>query len=175
MGYKQLLRHYIKSSGLLLREISRRCKKKETPVSQAYISNILNDETLPPPSDDISRILAEVTGGNPEDLIMEGHIDKLPDSIRTKFEADKREIVKRLVKLDIKMSEKFSAAYDVGVNLDEMFKSFDNDMTDIVRYISGDKLENYEEWICDLSEGYEDSDIEDFLDWIFAIEEVEEG
>lgn len=84
--YKVLLKEYIDNSGLSLREISRQCEDRGTPVSQAYISKILNTETLPPPSESVSRVIADVTGGDPDELVLSGFLDRAPQEIRELYE-----------------------------------------------------------------------------------------
>lgn len=81
MKYHQLLRQYIEKSGLSHREISRRCKEKGTPISQAYISQLAKGD-VPPASDEVNRMLAAVTGGDPDALIIAGYKEKAPERIR---------------------------------------------------------------------------------------------
>lgn len=83
--YSELLKTYITNSDLSLREISRRCDSRGTPVSQAYISKLLKED-VPPASEDINRALAEVTGGDPEQLIMAGYIEKAPEEVQKLLE-----------------------------------------------------------------------------------------
>lgn len=81
MGYKELLKTEIKRSKLSLREISRRSRDEtSTPVSQAYISQLLKGDA-PPPSDAVTRAIAEVIGADPEPLIKEGYLDRAPKAI----------------------------------------------------------------------------------------------
>jgi len=81
MNYYQLLKQYIEQSGLSHREISRQCKERGTPVSQAYISQIVKGD-VPPASDDVNRVLAAVTGGDPDGLIIAAYKEKAPARIR---------------------------------------------------------------------------------------------
>lgn len=81
MKYHQLLKQYIENSGLSHREISRRCKEKGTPISQAYISQLAKGD-VPPASDEVNRMLAVVTGGDPDALIIAGYREKAPERIR---------------------------------------------------------------------------------------------
>ncbi|UFJ39879.1 hypothetical protein LOK74_17755 [Brevibacillus humidisoli] len=81
MNYYQLLKHYIEQSGLSHREISRQCKARGTPVSQAYISQIVKRD-VPPASDEVNRVIATVTGGDPEALIIAAYKEKAPVQIR---------------------------------------------------------------------------------------------
>lgn len=77
MSYKDLLKEYVQNSGMSHREISRKCKELGKPVSQAYISQLIKGD-VPPPSEEVSRILAEVTNGDPDKLITTGYIEKSP-------------------------------------------------------------------------------------------------
>lgn len=81
MTYKDLLQHYIKKSSFSYREISRRCKEQGNPVSQAYISQLVSGD-VPPASEEVSNILAVITGGDPEKLIWLGYIEKAPVQVQ---------------------------------------------------------------------------------------------
>ncbi|WP_276918276.1 LexA family protein [Aneurinibacillus aneurinilyticus] len=80
-NYSELLKSYITNSELSLREISRRCESRGTPVSQAYISKLLKED-VPPASEDINRALAEVTGGDPDKLVKVAYIERAPLDIK---------------------------------------------------------------------------------------------
>lgn len=77
LTHKDLLTQFVKNSGLSLREISRRAKSKGKSVSQSYLSMLTKGET-PPPSEEVSKVLAEITGGDAEKLIWYGLIEKNP-------------------------------------------------------------------------------------------------
>lgn len=81
MKYNELLNECIQKKGLSHREISRRCKQAGTPVSQAYISQLVKGE-VPPPSEDITKILAKVTDCDAEKLIWLGYIEKAPAEVQ---------------------------------------------------------------------------------------------
>ena len=81
MTYKELLDDYIKKSGLSHREISRRSKEKGMSVSQGYISQLVRGD-VPPPSEEITKVLAEIVGGDPERLIWYAYVEKAPKEIQ---------------------------------------------------------------------------------------------
>ncbi|MCU6794863.1 hypothetical protein OB236_22375 [Paenibacillus sp. WQ 127069] len=81
MRYAQLLSNYIKKSGLNLAEISTLLKQKGITIDRSYISK-LKSGTKPPASEDITRALAEVTGGDPDTLVNVGTTDKAPEEIK---------------------------------------------------------------------------------------------
>ncbi|KIL45730.1 LexA family transcriptional regulator [Jeotgalibacillus soli] len=84
MRYNDLLNKYIKQSQLSLREISRRSKDKGHSVSQAYISQLLKGDT-PPPSKEVSIVIAEITGGDPDNLLLAAYLEKAPDHMKEFF------------------------------------------------------------------------------------------
>jgi len=79
--YRDFLKQCIQNKGLSHREISRKCKESGTPVSQAYISQLVKGE-VPPPSEEITKILARVIECDPEKLIWLGYIEKAPEPVR---------------------------------------------------------------------------------------------
>jgi len=82
--YKDLLAYYIKKNKLTLRQIAYYCEEKGQKIAPSYISKLQNGH-LPPPSEDVSRVLAEVLNGDPETLIFLGYIEKAPSIIRQKL------------------------------------------------------------------------------------------
>ncbi len=81
MNYSETLADYLKKCGLSHREVSRRCKELGTPVSQAYISQLAKGD-VPPPSEEVTRILAQVLDCEADKLIWLGYIDKAPEAVR---------------------------------------------------------------------------------------------
>ncbi|OCT12526.1 hypothetical protein A8709_32410 [Paenibacillus pectinilyticus] len=81
MGYAELLSDYIEKSGLSLGEIAIRLKGKEIKIDRSYISKLKNG-TKPPASEDVSRAIAEVTGGDPDELILTGYLEKAPEEVK---------------------------------------------------------------------------------------------
>lgn len=96
MRYNELLSQYIDNSSLSLGEISLRLAKKNIDISRSYISKLKNG-VKPPASEEISRALAEITGGDPEQLIMAGYIEKAPEEIQELLNGmdDPNELLKR--------------------------------------------------------------------------------
>lgn len=82
MTYAQLLSEYIEKSGLSLGEIAQRMNAKGISIDRSYISKLKNGQK-PPASEEVSRALAEVTGGDPEKLVLAGYIEKAPKEIQT--------------------------------------------------------------------------------------------
>ncbi|BBB90968.1 MAG TPA: helix-turn-helix domain-containing protein [Methylomusa anaerophila] len=110
--YTDLLAYYIKKSGMSLRQIACRCQEKGHKIAPSYISKLQNGH-LPPPSEDVSRVLAEVLDGNPEILIYLGYFAKAPSIIRQKLHPEFAEIsfdvylfARRIAKLPPKYREK---------------------------------------------------------------------
>lgn len=81
MDYAKLLSAYIEKSELSLRRIAELCNKKGFSIDHSYISKLKNGK-MPPPSEELSRVLAEVLGGDPETLVIEGYIEKAPEEIK---------------------------------------------------------------------------------------------
>ncbi|WP_051289777.1 helix-turn-helix domain-containing protein [Paenibacillus massiliensis] len=81
MEYKDLLKSYIENSGLSLREIEEAMREKGFSTNKAYISKLQNG-IHPPAGEDITRALAEVTGGDSEALLLAGYIEKAPEEIK---------------------------------------------------------------------------------------------
>ncbi|MGG1637191.1 helix-turn-helix domain-containing protein [Paenibacillus sp. NRS-1760] len=105
MNYKDLLKKYIDDSGLSLREIEEKMRSKGLSTNKAYISKLQNG-IHPPAGEEITRALAEVTGGDAEDLILAGYIDKAPEEIKnTLLEAQKKKVIFVLIEFLVKYVE----------------------------------------------------------------------
>lgn len=76
-----MLRKYIENSGLSLSQIEGKMKQNGLSTNKAYISKLQNG-VAPPAGEEITRALAEVTGGDPEALLLAGHIEKAPEEVR---------------------------------------------------------------------------------------------
>lgn len=85
MSYAEILKGFIEKSRKTLEQISKECKKKGVSVHTTYISKLRLGQR-PAPSDHMSRVLAEVTGGDPEELIIAGYIEKAPEEVRSIIE-----------------------------------------------------------------------------------------
>lgn len=82
MSYSQMLSEIIEESGLSLRQISRRCSDLELNITPSYISQLKNGK-LPPPSEEVSLVLAKVCGSkNQAKLVFQGYIEKAPQLVR---------------------------------------------------------------------------------------------
>ena len=110
MDYKEHLQKLIKESNLTLREIADRCRELGQSIDPSYISKIQTGK-LPPPSEEVSRVLAGVLGGDPTELIWHGYIEKAPKEIKQSLKNANPKFWIELVK-------------DLGVNEpDEILKS----------------------------------------------------
>lgn len=85
MDYSGLLNNYIKESGLTLSEICQRIEKKGISIDRSYLSK-LKTGAKAPASDELSRAIAEVTGGDPEALVIAGYIEKSPEELKNTIE-----------------------------------------------------------------------------------------
>lgn len=81
MSYAKLLDNYINETKYPLADISIMCKSKGVEISPSYISKLRTGKK-PPPSDNISRALAEVLGGDPEALVIEGYKERAPQEAK---------------------------------------------------------------------------------------------
>lgn len=85
--YADLLSFHIKRSGLTLREIAQQCRERGCPIDPSYISK-LQTGRLPPPSEGISQILAQVLEASVEELTYWGYVEKAPKVIRQRLSLD---------------------------------------------------------------------------------------
>ncbi|MEJ9164769.1 hypothetical protein, partial [Paenibacillus graminis] len=81
MSYAEILKDYISKSGKTLEQISKECELRGHTIHTTYISKLRLGQR-PAPSDEISRVLAEVTNGDPEKLIAAGYIERAPEEVR---------------------------------------------------------------------------------------------
>ncbi|WP_277547573.1 S24 family peptidase [Brevibacillus laterosporus] len=81
MTYAELLSSYIEKSNLSLSQISNALKEKGFSTDKGYISKLQNNK-IPPAGEDLSRALAEITGGDSQKLIMAGYVSKAPEEIQ---------------------------------------------------------------------------------------------
>lgn len=82
--YHDLLDKYISDSRLSLREIARRCHKKGLGIDHSYISK-LKRNVMPPASDKVNEILANVLGADPDALLIAAYREKIPANIVEKL------------------------------------------------------------------------------------------
>lgn len=82
MNYSMLVDKYIKESGLTLSAIAdKMLNEKGIKIDRSYISKLRKNAKYPA-TDEINRALAEITGGNPEQLIRAAYIEKAPTEVR---------------------------------------------------------------------------------------------
>lgn len=81
MKYAELLSEYIENSGFSLGELAIKMEHKGIKVDRSYISKIKNG-TKPPASEEVNRALAEITGGDPEKLIISAYKEKAPKEVQ---------------------------------------------------------------------------------------------
>lgn len=84
LSYKKLLSELVKNSGLTLRDIADRCRERGVSIDPSYISKIQTGKQAPP-SDEVSRVLAEVLESDPIELIWLGYVEKAPEEIKGYF------------------------------------------------------------------------------------------
>ncbi|WP_338555582.1 hypothetical protein [Paenibacillus sp. KS-LC4] len=85
MAYSDILNRYIKESGFTLSDICQRIGEKGISIDRSYLSK-LKTGAKPPASDELSRAIAEVTGGDSEALIIAGYIEKSPEELKKTIE-----------------------------------------------------------------------------------------
>lgn len=76
MSYSELLKRYISQSKLSLSEIEEHMRSKGFASNKSYISKLQNG-IHPPAGEDITRALAEVTGGDVNKLIIAAQMERL--------------------------------------------------------------------------------------------------
>ncbi|MGG1554093.1 hypothetical protein [Paenibacillus ferrarius] len=81
MKYAAILTQYIKASGLSLNELCMKLTERGTPIDRSYISKLKNGHKVPA-NDDISQALAEVTGGDADELIVAGFMENAPQQLK---------------------------------------------------------------------------------------------
>lgn len=84
MSYKEALAKMIKKSGLSLRAVAERCSAMQVSVSASYLSQLQTGK-LAPPSEEVNRAIAKVCGGNANDLILLGFLDRAPEIVKEYF------------------------------------------------------------------------------------------
>ncbi|MED1911018.1 LexA family transcriptional regulator [Brevibacillus laterosporus] len=81
MNYYETLSELIKSSGLTLKEIAEKCRELGVKIDPSYISK-LQTKKQPPASEEINRALAQVCGGDIDNLVFLGYFEKNPENIK---------------------------------------------------------------------------------------------
>ncbi|MEE4565265.1 hypothetical protein [Paenibacillus polymyxa] len=119
MTYSQLVDKYIKESGLSLGEIAKRMQEeKNIKIDRSYISKLRNDPKYPA-SEEINRALAEITGGDPEELVWASYYEKAPLEVKSALEKGKlfEKLIKQFIKLN---SEDSSLSGDIETLLESL-------------------------------------------------------
>jgi repressor LexA len=81
MKYRDLLARYLAGAGLNANQAALRCAERGCKIHRTYLSKILNGR-LPPPSAEVSRVLAKLCGQDPEPLVIAGYEEKAPAPVR---------------------------------------------------------------------------------------------
>lgn len=82
MSYAEMLNEIINESQLSLRQISKRCEGLNLKITPSYISQLKNGK-LPPPSEEVSLVLAKVCGSNKQAyLVFQGYMEKAPSMVK---------------------------------------------------------------------------------------------
>lgn len=84
MAYYKLLRKIVTDSGYNAKQIIEECNNQGRKIDKAYLSKLLNNK-IPPPSEKVSRIIANVCNADERLLVLEGYIDKAPKEIIDAF------------------------------------------------------------------------------------------
>ncbi len=84
MPYSRLLRNVVADSGYSAKQIIEECNKMGRKIDKAYLSKLLNNK-IPPPSEEVSRVLANICNVDERLLVLEGYIDKAPKEIKEIF------------------------------------------------------------------------------------------
>ena len=85
MSYSEILSELVKKSNLTLRELADQCKLKGLSIDPSYISKLQNGKQ-PPPSEEISMVLASILGDDSERLVWAGYLEKTPERVRNLIE-----------------------------------------------------------------------------------------
>lgn len=82
MTYAEMLSDIIKKSELSLRQIAKRCEDLNLKIAPSYISQLKNGK-LPPPSEEVSLILAKACGSDRQaHLVFQGYMEKAPAMVK---------------------------------------------------------------------------------------------
>lgn len=84
MPYSRLLRNIVADSGYSSKQIIDECNKRGKKIDKAYLSKLLNDK-IPPPSEEVSRVIGNVCNADERLLVLEGYIDKAPKEVKEAF------------------------------------------------------------------------------------------
>jgi transcriptional regulator with XRE-family HTH domain len=94
MKYSDLLTSYIEKSGLSLGELSSKLSEKGISADRSYISKLKNG-AKPPASEELSKALAKITGGDPDRLIWLAYVEKAPTEIKETLSIVDEDLLKK--------------------------------------------------------------------------------
>ncbi|QRG68559.1 hypothetical protein [Brevibacillus choshinensis] len=95
MNYADLLKSYIKKSRYTLEEISELLVKKGLSATREHLSRLQNGKSQPA-SDELNRALAEITGGDINQLLWAAYVEKAPPEIKEVLVPIDEELLKKL-------------------------------------------------------------------------------
>jgi len=132
VAYADTLAKMVRDSGLTLQQISIKCKVYGIDISHSYISKLQNDKQAPP-SDKVSEAIAKACGANPEILLYEGYLAKVPDFVRdllTGLANLARQVTKQLTlpQLPAPMAAMFEQHLDQIPDVELVKEFIDNDV-----------------------------------------------
>ena len=88
MPYSMLLRKIVADSGYSSKYIVEECEKRNYKIDKSYFSKLLNDK-VPPPTEELSRIISDICNVDERQLVLEGYMDKAPKEIKEAFSSIK--------------------------------------------------------------------------------------
>ena len=92
MPFSRLLKQVVYISGKTSKEIIEECEKRGKKVDKAYFSKLLNGK-VNPPSEELTRLLAQICNYDERILVIENYFDKAPEEIRQAFFILKEQII----------------------------------------------------------------------------------
>lgn len=118
--YANILNDYIQKSGKSIEQIAKECKEKRLPINPYYIEKWRTGE-YPPPTEAISKVLAEVVNGDPDELILASYMDGTPEELRKLLDeiSDIDDLIGDLISL---LVETIKNDEDANVEFDELKK-----------------------------------------------------
>ncbi len=108
--YYKLLKQYIKNSNLSLTDIAKELNKLGFSKDKSYLSKLQNAK-LTPPEEKLTRAIAKVTGGNPEDLIWCAYIINATERLKTPLRNISEEVF-NLAQKEMNSNLKFDVIYN---------------------------------------------------------------
>lgn len=110
-SFSELLAKYIRESGLSIGEIARRMEENGVKIDRSYISKLKNG-LVNPPSEEITKALAEVTGGDTDKLLWAATMGKSHPAVQKSLMLIDDYLIKKGLELEKK--------YPLPENVNEM-------------------------------------------------------